>query len=191
MAVFGITTIKHFQYRGSTEEWSNHYRFSGTTPADQTAWQTFADALKVMERIALTPANDLIAWYGYNPGSDHANFSGGYSSPTAGTLSTTGSTVLSGDTAVWMRWWTGQVTSKGKKIYLRKYFHPAVCATGTPDVLGAAQTTMLQGLAEGLCDGTLAGGAKICDKDGHVGINPSISPFVTTRTLKRRGKRPG
>jgi hypothetical protein len=38
-------------------------------------------------------------------------------------------------------------------------------------------------------DGTFLAGRKICDKDGNVPIGAAVSPYVTTRTLKRRGKR--
>ena len=42
----GLTIVTAFTYRGKAgEEWSNHYWFTGATPADSTAWRALFDAL--------------------------------------------------------------------------------------------------------------------------------------------------
>jgi hypothetical protein len=41
-----------------------------------------------------------------------------------------------------------------------------------------------------MIDGTLPGGAKYCGPQGAVLSAPEASQWLTTRTLKRRGKRP-
>jgi hypothetical protein len=191
MAVIQLVTLKTFSYRGQTEEWSNRYHFSGTQPANSAAWIALAAAMKNLEASVLPSAVTLTGWYGYNDGSDTANFSGLHTSSNTGALSTTGGFLAPGDSAMWVRWTTGEMNSKGKPVYLRKYFHPAVATTGAPDTVLAAAKTALTNFGGYLIDGTsLGGGLKVCRPSGTVGTSAVGSTYVTTRTLKRRGRRP-
>jgi hypothetical protein len=186
-----LVTIKRFTYRGTTEEWSNIYHFTGTQPANSAAWTTIAAAMKNLEASVLPSNQTLTEWYAYNDGSETADFHGTHTSSNVGTLATTGGVILPGDAAVWVRWSTGETNSRGKPIYLRKYFHGAIGTTGNIDTVLAAQKTALEAFGGYLIDGTsLAGGLKVSRPNGTIGSSPLGSTYVTTRTLKRRGKRP-
>lgn len=201
MAV-GMTIVKRFSYLGDpTEEFANTYFFSGSTPADATAWRALFDALVTQEKTVLLDNTAIIRGYGYD--SDAADRTAVWSvdlrvSPevtVGGTLATTGKDVMPGDTAVWLRWKTSRVTMKGKPIYLRKYYHPGLRAASptSPDTVDPAQVTALNALGTKLMDGTFLSSRKLVGP-GHtddVLTSRSCSPYFTTRTLKRRGKRPG
>jgi hypothetical protein len=192
----GLTVLFRFGYRADAqEEWSQQYWFTGGTPADATAWNALRAALVVGIRPCLPSTVQHIGSYGYDSEDDGATavYSDDYrATPVAGTLTTTGGTICPGDSAVWLRWKTSRLNSNGKPIYLRKYFHPAVATTGTPDDVLAAQNTALDALGTLLVDGSFIGARKITAR-GHTDVitNHSSSVWVTTRTLKRRGKRPG
>ena len=191
MAVFKITTLKTFSYRGAAEEYSNTYYLDGTLPADDAAWTALALVLKNSEKLCLPSTVTWTHWYGYSDPDANADKSGVWTSSNTGTLSTTGGVIGPGDSAVWVRWDTGELSSSGKKVYLRKYFHPAVFTTGAPDTILSAQATALLAHGSTMTDGTsLAGSRIICRPNGHHGGTAAASTYVTTRTLKRRGKRP-
>lgn len=197
----GITLIKQHAYRGdASEEYSNQYWLSGAIPADSAAWKALADALAAQEKTVYPAATKIVRAYGYDsdvPG-DPAVWSWDYlalSTAITGTLNVAGGTQTPGDCAVWVRWKTSKLNTKGKSIYLRKYFHPAF-SVGTAgagaDQIWPAQLTALNALGLKLYDGTFLGArhlrAQAWDEPivAHVG-----SAYITTRTLKRRGKRPG
>jgi hypothetical protein len=196
VALFRLTIIKSFQYRGATEEWSNSYTISGTTPADAAAWTAWGEKLKDIEKPIVTNQVTFVKWYGYAPGSwetkpQHVDFQGNYAAGQVGTMAFTGGQLLPGDAAFTIRWDTGQFTSRGKKIYLRKYFHTALGDSATvSDNLLPAQRTAAGVYAAKLYDGTsLIGTARMARDTGTLPIAHLVSPYVTTRTLKRRGKR--
>lgn len=205
-AATGLTIVKRLSYRGdATEEYSNTYWFTGTAPTTTAAWKTFADEVIALEKSVYPSTVSVIRAYGYNDDTGHKPDDTGAVAPAVavidytvaplavvpGECPTTGGVVQGGDSAVWARWKTSRVTSPGgKAIYLRKYFHPAIAATGTPDVVLAAQKSNLVFLAGKLSDGTLATGRKLTT----AGVTDVItatgaSTYTTVRTLKRRGKR--
>ncbi len=192
----GITLVKKFSYRGdSTEEFSNTYHFTGTVPSDATAWLALMNALATQEKTCYPSGVSIIRAYGYatdNPADDSVWGSGAIT-PISGTLATSGLPLAPGDSAVWVRWKTSRVNSNAKPIYLRKYFHPAVMqnATGGDDIYGT-QYTNLQAFGTKLMDGSFDSGRTLTAQ-GHTDtlISRTSSLYVTTRTLKRRGKRPG
>lgn len=194
-----LTVIKRFPYRGNpNEEFSNTYFLTGTTPADSAAWRALFDAFVLEEKKVLyTGFVSIIGAYGYNRPpvkGDHAVWSLDLTvapgTPVAGTYS--GASVLgSGDTAVWIRWGLDRYNEKGKRVYLRKYFHPgiAVSSAATPDLVATTWTTAATAFGEKLRDGSFMGGRRITDKLGTGLVGTASSPYLTTRTLKRRGKR--
>jgi hypothetical protein len=190
-----ITLIKMFDYRGVNEEWSNTYHFSGTTPADAAAWKTLADALFTEEKKVWSNQTVGVRAYGYEAGTEHAvaviDYQAAPLAVIVGTFTATGLAQAPGDCAATVRWWTGAYSSRGKKVYCRKYFHDVYIAGGSNnDVVASAQVTAYNTLAAKLIDGTLPGSFKYCGPQGAVLSAPAASTFVTTRTLKRRGKRP-
>lgn len=200
-AAVGVTIVKKFPYRGDgTEEYSNQYWLTGAVPADNTAWKALADALIAQEKTVYTGDAWTIRAYGYD--SDAADAVAvwtydyeGAAATVPGTLAQGTGVLCPGDAAVWCRWKTGRLNSKGKAIYLRKYFHPAVGKSGAGadrDVVLAAQKTALTNFATKLKDGTFLDARTITAR-GHADVISTVgaASYVTTRTLKRRGKRPG
>lgn len=88
------------------------------------------------------------------------------------------------------RWKTARVNSKGKAIYLRKYFHGVGRDTGDPDSVNATQLSQLQAYAENLLSAWDPTDAVLAGPDGVTPSAPFALPYITTRTLKRRGRRP-
>jgi hypothetical protein len=193
-AACGITLVKKFTYRGdATEEYSNQYWFTGGAPADGTAWATLIAALVVQEKTLYNLNVKYIRGYGYDSDVDNADsvyVDDKTLAPVDGTFNEAGTVVCPGDSANWIRWFSGR-TSNGKKIYLRKYFHPAYASASAVDQTAATWKTAAQTFATKLQDGTFSGSRKLTAR-GH-SDTPTLgapSTYVTTRTLKRRGKRP-
>lgn len=193
-----ITIVKDFTYKNVPgEEWSNTYMLTGTTPADSTAWRALFDAIVVEEKKNYITSVRVTRAYGYDrvPATgDHAIWSVDLrpsSTTVAGTFALGANTAPAGDQAGWVRWSLDRFNSKGKRIYLRKYFH-GCCTDGsiTNDSLPTALKTAYQNYGNFMMGGTLLGSRKICDKLGNVPIAAVGSAYVTTRTLKRRSKRP-
>jgi hypothetical protein len=192
----GLTIIKEFTYRGdANEEWSNHYWLSGSDPADSAAWRTLFDALVTEEKKLYPPTTKVVAGYGYTSTADDrtavwsVDLKVAPNTVVAGTYSGFGD-VNPGDTAVWVRWGLDRLNSKGKRIFLRKYFHPGLSASAAPDTVHADQIAALTAFGNKLRDGSFTGGRKITDTHGTNVVGSGVSQFITTRTLKRRGKRP-
>lgn len=195
MALFKLTVNKKFTYRGADEEYSNSYIFSGTSPGNQAGWDAWAAKVKDLEKTILPATVTFVDWYGYEQGSwetkpQSFDYQGTYAGGTVGTYVTGGAPQAPGDSAFWIRFDTGQYTSKGKKIYLRKYFHPAIISTGQPDNVIAALVTAANAYAAAMYSGSgLVGTARLARSTGTLVVGHLVGPYVTTRTLKRRGKR--
>lgn len=188
-----ITLIKSFQYRSVPEEFSNRYHFTGTAPADEAAWTAIAQALGELEMAVFSSDVSLVRAYGYaSDGTDAVatiDFTAAPLSPLAGTAGPIG-VQAPGDSAMVCRWRTARVNSKGKPIYLRKYFHAVGRDTGDPDSVNATQLTSLQAFAENVLTAWTPTDAVLAGPDGVTPTNPVALTYITTRTLKRRGKRP-
>lgn len=185
-----ITINKQINYRGKKEVTSNTYHFSGTTPASDAGWHTLALGIWAAEAPLMASTVQFVGYLGYEAGNEHAVSIKNYLEDGTAPLAATGiadGTGTPGDVAAWVRWATPDRTSKGKRIYLRKYFHEVA---QTDDKPVAAWFTAANTYGTKMIDGTLPGGAKICGPQGAVASQPFASPFITTRTLKRRGKRP-
>lgn len=189
-----ITLVKRFTYRGLPEEWSNTYHFSGTTPANEAAWRTLALGIFDQEKTCYTASSVLVTAYGYEAGNEHSvsqmDFTTGTPLLPPGTLAlSSGVREVSGDQAGWIRAKIG-VSSTGKKVYIRKYLHGGEVTVGAGDNIAPGCRTAYDAFAAKLLDGTLSGDFRWCGPQGQVATLPFSSVYVTTRTLKRRGKRP-
>lgn len=189
-----LTTIKSFPYRGAAEEWSNSYHFDGTIPTDHDAWAAFAHAVATLEKECFYGDCKVVRAYGYAPGSNQsvAQIDFNIDGPVQQGMLQPGAIVanVSGDQAAWVRWLTPEFTSTGKHIYLRKYFHAVFMNSGDSDRPSNNTIIALQGLGDALVAGVGAGSHKIVGPKGAVGGRVAVGPYLTTRTLKRRGKRP-
>lgn len=194
--VVGLTIIKRFGYRGNlNEEWSNHYYLTGAIPADATAWNALIDALVAQEKTCYPSASSVVRAYGYDSDADNAtavyvrDMSG---APVNGTLTVgTGDKVMPGDCAVIARWKTSRLAN-GKNVWLRKYFHPAVQESGGTDSMSNEQSSALNSFVTKLKDGSFLD-ARVLRSQHHEETfltAPGNTGYITTRTLKRRGKRP-
>lgn len=189
-----ITLIKRFSYRGVNEEWGNTYHFTGTTPVNAAAWKALADAIIAEEKKLYTSLTSVVRVYGYEPSNENSVAQIDYTiTPLAivpGTKTTAGGARTSGDQAGVLKAWTGETSTRGKKVYCMKYFHDALANSGNQDALAATDITAYNAFGAFMIGGTLPGSARWSGPQGATLNTPVALPWITTRTLKRRGKRP-
>jgi len=191
-AVTGLTTVKRFTYRDNpNEEFSNTYHFKGPPPGDDASWMVLLTDVATHELRLMNPFQHLIRAYGYDSDDPHAHhvFTHDYTvpgPPPAGTGAYTG-TSMAGDQAALAWWKTDKLSSRGKPIYLRKFWHGGTMEPGNPDLLDPSYHQLLQTYT--LEMQTVHGGLRGRAQDSNV-VQQAASTWVTTRTLKRRGKRP-
>jgi len=192
-----LTLVKKFDYRGNDEEWTNTYFFTGDAPTSPASWKTLADNVAAGEKTLYPSSTHIVRAIGHEAGESVAVWSYDYEANTeeiAGTYAETGASRDAGDTAQWIRWSTDQMTSLGKPIYLRSYYHPGFRQTsGTADQVAPSWQTAAQAYGDDWIDGFLDGDSEErhrCGPHGAVGLVTAYSEFITTRTLKRRGRRP-
>lgn len=195
-AVVGLTIVKKFTYRGNaTEEFSNQYWLSGAVPADPAGWLALFNALVAQEKTVYSSRVSVIAGYGYDSDADNAHavyVNDLAATPVAGTLVTGGVPSLPGDSAVLLSWKTSRLNTRGKPIYLRKYFHDAYSGASTVyDTILGAQSAALAAFGTKLMDGSFLDARKLRSRlHDETLLSRIVDPYITTRTLKRRGKRP-
>lgn len=192
MAAAGITVVQTFTYRGAPEEWSNKFHFQGDAPSTPADWRSLADDFIALWKTVLTDTTSVIRVLCYEDTDDAAVYTytlASFAGNVAGTI-VTGSNadlVESGDVAALIRWNTGKVSTKGKPIYLFKYIHGAMHASGATDswrdtaVAGTFATNVIAS------SGDWPG---MADKAGDAPVGHLAETYLTTRTLKRRGRRP-
>lgn len=192
-----LTLVKTFTYRGAPEEWTNTYFFTGDAPSSPASWKTLADNVAAGEKTLYPSTTKIVRAIGHEAGESVAVWSYDYeavSEEIAGTYTLTGAAAEAGDTAQWLRWSTDQLTSRGKPIYLRSYYHPGFRdGSGTVDAVAPSWQTAAQAFGDDWIDGFLDGDAEERHRAGPhgvVGLVATPSSFITTRTLKRRGRRP-
>jgi len=200
-AACGITLVKKFTYRGdANEEWSNTYWFDGTAPTTQSEADSMARALAAKEVTVFLGTSQIVRAYVYDDDSPTAvaaftvDLTTGSGSPYTGTMTTGTGTYPAGDQAAWVRWKTSRSTSKGKAIYLRKYFHAVPTDEDSPstaDNVSPSWATAAGTFATDLQSGSFWGFGAITGR-GHADTitGHAVSTFITTRTLHRRGRRP-
>jgi hypothetical protein len=197
-AATGLTVIKSFTYLMQAEEYSNQYWFTGDVPADATEWRALFDALVAQEKTLYPSGVTVVGGYGYDSDAGDAvavwsvDLTVSPETPVAGTQVVTSGYPSPGDSAVWVRWKTSRLNTKGKAIYLRKYFHPAFNqGVGHPDEPIAVATTALNAFGTKLRDASFIDARTITAR-GHTDtiVNSGSCQYITTRTLHRRGKRP-
>jgi hypothetical protein len=192
-----IHIVQSFDFRGKAEEFSNRYSFEDTAPFTNAEWLALADGLIAGLRLCLPLTTTFVRAYGYAPNAPFAEFVHDYgtTSPPAGSwVPTAGSSRCQGDSAAFLRLSSDLFTTRGKRIYKRCYYHD-VYDNGTAgfDRLDAAQQSQFTQFAGNLIDGTIHPRFRCCLPRGAVQggtlHSPHVDQWLTTRTLKRRGKR--
>jgi hypothetical protein len=191
-ALTTLTIVKRFPYRGNaSEEFSNTYSFKAAPPTDSASWLAVADSLRGFEQPIFWPGVSFVRAYGYNSDnpSDPSVWTHDWTQPGpppvgTGTFAGHG---FAGDQAACVEWMTDSRNSRGKMIYLRKYLHSGAVGTVDVDQLDNSYLTALENYAGTI--GPFHGG--LTSRHGNRTITGHyVIPWVTTRTLKRRGKRP-
>lgn len=196
-----ITVTKKFQYRGADELWSNSYHLTDF-PVSHTAWEAFALNVMGIERSCYS--NDSVGWsfLGYQDSANPATWSAlatDIGANLQGTLAIGSDQAFAGDQAGTIGWKTGFLSTRGKPIWLRKYFHDGFAQVDpSSDYLSVSTATAYADFGAALLSSPMGltdvAGADIYYALGSGSARPAgpvrVDPFVTTRTLERRGKRP-
>lgn len=189
-----IRLDKSFSYRGQPERWSNKYHLTGANPGSTAEWDAILAALTTAEKAVYALATTIVFASCYTSDTGAAVYTKDYSgSPIAGTLSLSTGVAMAGDQSAWVRWWAGQYNSRGKLIYLRKYFHGGGIVAAGGDTLMTVYKTALTTFANLMLSGLTISGyssRSIADKNGNAGVSMAVPTYVTTRTLKRRSNSP-
>lgn len=186
MPTLHIVSTKEFTFRGAPERWSNGYNFqTGTNTVDAAFVQSVYEAVRDAEKSF--HANNVRFVYGVggllNEDAIWSNEYGG-----AGPLGAQVAVQMHQETAVMAE------SKLRNKVYLRKFFHTCRHLGGagdTADQMSGPDKTAINTALAKLTDGTMPGGVKACFPDGALAIAPfTCDPFLRTRQLKRRGRRP-
>jgi hypothetical protein len=194
MAKPAIVVVQSFQYRDQPEEFSNKYHFAGPAPGDDTSWKALADSLINVLRPAFTSSISFVRAYGYNDGDHPSVWGHDYAIPgppfVGSAPAPTDGIPVPGDAAVMARWPTVKRNSRGKIVYARKYYHGIAGLGSDADKVSNIQKALLTTAMGKLLDGTVSSVFHLCLPDGTPALAGDVSIWMTTRTLKRRGKRP-
>lgn len=190
-----LTLEKSFPYRGNREHFVNVYHFA-ETPPDNAAWQGLGDLVRSLENACFPATVQHERATGHIKGTppvlvyeqDYAP--AGEGGPAGAYVPIATEHLAPGDSAIWVRYGTTQKTSRGKPIYLRNYYHSIYYDT-TADTFSARQKANFDSLGGFMVSGIAFGGITYhrAGPRGATAQNHATSAFITTRTLKARGKR--
>lgn len=194
--VTGVTLVKKFDYRDtSDEEFSNTYHFKQSPPGNAESWEVLVSDLVAQEKKCFSSEVSYVRAYGYDSNDPHAThvFAKDFVTPGPPPLGTflpaSGSRKMAGDQAAMVEWPTDGKSTRGKTIYLRKFLHAGfIDGTDADRIEGVDYGTALVSAMTNI--GFLYGGLRSAQKDLNVQAT-LVSGWVTTRTLKHRGKRGG
>jgi hypothetical protein len=193
VAVAGFVVVFQFPYRGTDEEWSQGYHIADAW-VDEADFRATMDVVRVELVDCVSPRTTFQRFIGYDDFSPHHMHTYVYDVSAhgfTGALDTSAMTPMPGDAAAWVRWKMARLSSRGKPVYLRKYFHDVYAdEDGDPDLLAANQNAALEAFGVS-ARASSWDGHTIADRFGVPTTNNVVaSNFITTRTLERRGKRP-
>lgn len=195
-----ITLVKKFAAKGNANElFSNTYSLRGTTPADNAAWTALCDLLIAQEKTLYHSGVSVVKAYCYASDADDAATVFVYdktAAPVAGTCPVTFQTECGApaDVVGWIRWKTPRLTTKGRPIYLRKFYHGVpvtMVQNAASDALTGTWVTRANAFRAKLTDGTLAtdrtitGPGRIEDM-----VSSTAATIASTRQLKKGRRRP-
>lgn len=194
MAGPGVIAISTFTYRDHPEEFSSNFHFDGDAPSSSSDWRDLCDAHAAIWVLGLIDVVHVTRYLCYEDMDDDSVYTYDlthFGGALPGAIAHPGGGRQAGDAAAWVRWNTTRRTSHGKPIYIRKYVHGVYEAdSGEPDTLWGDQKSGLTAVGAGLL-------APSGDWPGLVDVTGDAleggylaSTWITTRTLKRRGRRP-
>jgi hypothetical protein len=192
--ITGMTIVHTFPYRAeSDEDFTNTYWLSVAVPATTAQWDTIRDNLLASTRPLFPSTVKFLRVIGYDSSEPGATSVYSYDWP-AGSLPVgayspaVGEQHMAGDQAACIEWQCDLKSVKGKPVFLRKYMHSGYVEAGTPDNLGLTYLAALQQHARDCLPGGAIGGLRSPHAQ-RFAVSEHVIPYVTTRTLKRRGKR--
>lgn len=189
-----LTLVKKFTYRGdANEEFSNTYWFKSPPPGNDASWTVLMNDVVAQEKKLLASDVTYVRALGHDSDDPTATHVFQYNfaipgPPPTGTWPLPGGGVhrMAGDQAYVLRWETDALSTKGKRIYLRKFFHGGAVSTIDPDAIDSTLHAAM--LAAGEAIRAIHGGLRSAARDCNVTRTIPLG-YVTTRTLKRRGKK--
>lgn len=139
MPQYGVAITKHVSFRGVNQDFSNVYHYNGPALNASSAAQLAADikALEVPWHSTDVTFNYYRVWSsGASAGSNNMINQG----PLSGTGSSTTNTSMDRERAILVRFAAG-FDSRGKPVFLRKWFHSCGGAHGVGFAAAALQQT--------------------------------------------------
>lgn len=189
-----LTLTKRFNYRENPlEEWGNTYHFLGQPPITTAEWDSLANQVWNLEKPAMDASIHLVRATGHSssdPGAV-AVYEHDYTTPgppPAGSFVTASAQRAPGDAAAVIQWLTNIKSARGKPIYLRKYFHGPYIEATNPDLLDPGYLNAVGVYAQAFINTPIWGGLTNAKRTAAI-VSIVVQGEVTTRTLKRRGKR--
>jgi hypothetical protein len=194
----GVTVVKEFSYRGDAgEQWSNTYWFGAPAPITTAEWDALTNAVIAHEKTVIPANSKFVQVYGYDDRTygSHAVYDRAITANEPGTFPPPAAAIdFAGDQAACVQWKTSRKNKRGKWIYLRKYLHDGFVDAASPDFLAPEYHAALLAYADLIQEtwgGLVPGPSKEDPTPGIYDIvGTVVHSWVTTRTLKRRGKRP-
>ena len=194
MAAPGVVLYKTFTWRGETEEWGNTYHFVGDAPSSPADWRSLVDDLVTLEKTVLNNTvtieraicyedTDHSSVYSYDLSAFSGTVAGTYNAVAEGAL------VQEGGTSYMCRWDTGRRSTKGKAIYLRKYWHPAISPAGSPDTVDTDLMTQLGSFALNVMSSS-GDWPGLAGPDGEAPVGHLALPYTNYRDLRKGRRRP-
>lgn len=121
MARFGVSIVKSVSFRGVNQEFSNRYHYEGASMTSSQAAQLAANVAAAEKVFHATDVN-FVRYHVWldtgSPGTSSMLSQG----PLSGTGATTPNTSMDRERAVLVRWPAG-TDSRGRPVYLRKWYH--------------------------------------------------------------------
>lgn len=194
MAAPGVVLYKTFTWRGATEEWGNTYHFVGDAPSTPADWRSLVDDLIALESPMINSEVTIERAICYEDTSDPSVYS--YNLAAFGGVVTGGFNAAAGGyhnqeggTTHMVRWDTGRRSSKGKAIYLRKYYHPAASTNGQQDVVASGLVALAAtfALAVMSASGDWPG---LAGPDGVAPVGRLAQTYTNYRDLRKGRRRP-
>jgi len=195
-----LVIVKEFDYRGKREEWQSIYSFDPGAAFDDATWLIRANTVISHLQPAFDATTSFIRAYGYKPNEAVSSwvhdYTAGGATPQVGTGVFTQGTKMSGDVAATFRFLSPEPSVKGKKVYIRKFWHGVYDESGSPDNLNVGQMAAISSFANAWnADQIHPGftpwspGVEGSGRNAVKCSGPHVEPYLTTRTRHRRGKR--